>query len=63
MKSKTSIDVGLAALVKHAYAEQTMLREDIADVCECSLEIIRRLEKKAINKLKDSSILAEYYYL
>lgn len=63
MKSKTSIDIGLAALVEHASKEQTLVREDIADVCECSLEVIRILEKRAIKKLRNSSILAEYYYL
>ena len=54
MSRKVSIDLGLSALVKHAKPEQTLLRREIAEVCECSIWDIRKLEEKAMTKIENN---------
>lgn len=61
MSRKVSIDVGLSALVTHARPEQTLLRKDIADVCECSIWAIRKIEDKAMEKIGKNRLLRQLF--
>jgi len=65
MLSQTTINIelGLAALCKHAKYGQTLTQQEIADVCGCTRGGIFMLEKQAMNKLKKKAhryAIAEY---
>lgn len=45
--SKQSIDIGLSVLCQIASPGQTMESKDIADVCNCTPQMINRIERKA----------------
>jgi len=61
MSKKVSIDIGLSALVKHAGPEQTILRKDIAEVCECSIAAIRKIEDRAMSKIKKNRLARQLH--
>ena len=52
MPEKSSIDIGLAVASTLTERGVTWSLEDLAQVCECSTEAIRQLEKRALVKLR-----------
>lgn len=49
---RQNIDLGLAVLSVVNTGHQRMTLEDIADVCECSIERVRQIEERALKKLR-----------
>jgi hypothetical protein len=48
---KANIDLGLAVLCAGVKPTYPMMLDEIAEVCGCSDEAIRRIEKRAMRKL------------
>ena len=51
-REKSNIDLGLAVVSTVTERGVCWSLEDLAQVCECSTEAIRQLEKRALAKLK-----------
>lgn len=56
---KKEIDLHLSILCVVAEPGQTLSRDVIADICECSKESIKQIELRALKKLRQSEILKE----
>jgi len=52
MPEKSSIDLGLAVASTLTERGVCWSLEDLAEVCECSTEAIRQLEKRALVKMR-----------
>jgi len=55
--NKRTEEIDLALVVLVMYADHPMTRVDIADVCGCSPENIRKLENRAMIKLRKKANL------
>ena len=55
-----NIDLCMTIICLITPYDHTWSREEIADMCGCSQEYIREIERKALNKLRRRSALKQY---
>lgn len=57
-QKRVEIDIGLVALERVRPSPHfTMTRQDIADVCGCTQQLIENIEKRALMRIRNSALL------